>query len=383
MVDRTRLQPIFRKAVPFCFATIVLCFTLWTRSSGQTSTGLTGVVAITSDDVWAVGYRAITTRGALYSSTLAEHWDGTKWTGVPTPNPQGGCSAFSAVAAINPTDIWAAGEIYEQASCGYTTWRVKPGFLEHWDGTSWTIVNSPDPATKVFKGLAGIAADDVWAVGYVYSNLSYNTAPLIEHWDGSRWTVQSSATIQGAQQVYLFAITAVAADDIWAVGSYSSATKANAPFSEHWDGTAWKVVPVPDAGDFLYSVSFSGTDLWATGYVDLAMHWDGSRWASTSIANSGGGLNAVLALPNGQAWAVGNQFQYPNTLTLIEFWNGSKWSAVPSPNPSSSWNNLFAISGTGLDDAWAVGSSAGTLVGTAATLTEHWDGTAWTVVPSP
>ena len=366
------------------FLYLALSFTtLSTASSAQMSLALTGVAAVAPNDVWAVGYRNENS-GATFSSTLAEHWDGTNWKAVPTPNPIGGCSSFSAVAAVSSNDVWAAGRIYERAgNCGYTNWRPKPGFLEHWDGVAWTIAKSPSPATKTFNGIAAIAENDVWAVGYVYSNVYLNTTPLVEHWDGSQWTVQPCATIQGAQQVYLNAITAVAPNDIWAVGSYSSATVANAPFSEHWDGTTWKVVPVPENGTFLFGAASGGTnDVWATGYVDVAMRWDGSQWISTSVANTGGSLNGVMVLPNDEAWAVGNQFQYPSTLTLIELWNGSTWSVVPSMNPGVSWNNLFAVSGTGLDDVWAVGGYA-SASGTTNTLIEHWDGSAWTLVPSP
>ncbi|HEX4654024.1 MAG TPA: hypothetical protein VH227_07225 [Candidatus Udaeobacter sp.] len=51
----------------------------------------------------------------------------------------------------------------------------------HWDGTNWSTVPSPNPAT--YSGLYAVAARapaDVWAVGYYYSGNSQRT--LIEHW---------------------------------------------------------------------------------------------------------------------------------------------------------------------------------------------------------
>jgi hypothetical protein len=41
-----------------------------------------GVAAVSSNDVWAVG---VTSNGGL-SATLVEHWNGTSWTVIPSPN---------------------------------------------------------------------------------------------------------------------------------------------------------------------------------------------------------------------------------------------------------------------------------------------------------
>ena len=68
-------------------------------------------------------------------------------------------------------------------------------------------------------------------------------------------------------------------------------------------------------------------------------------------------------------------------LTLIEHWNGSAWKQVPSPNPSSTDNNLLSVAATSASNAWAVGGyENGT---TSRTLIEHWNGTAWKHVSSP
>ena len=44
---------------------------------------LNGVAAVSSNDVWAVGFWV----DGLQRRTLAEHWDGTSWTVVSTPYP--------------------------------------------------------------------------------------------------------------------------------------------------------------------------------------------------------------------------------------------------------------------------------------------------------
>jgi hypothetical protein len=63
------------------------------------------------------------------------------------------------------------------------------------------------------------------------------------------------------------------------------------------------------------------------------------------------------------AWAVG-------CWGSIAHWDGSTWSAWPSPTKE----NLFAVSGAAPNDVWAAGY-AGTVV--------HWDGARWSVQQLP
>ena len=82
-----------------------------------------------------------------------EHWDGTSWTVVPSPNPNPqGNNSLGAVAAISATDIWAAGL------------QLKGPFTEHWDGASWSIVATPSGVRSI-TGMAASSAGTVLAVG--------------------------------------------------------------------------------------------------------------------------------------------------------------------------------------------------------------------------
>jgi hypothetical protein len=64
-------------------------------------------------------------------------------------------------------------------------------------------------------------------------------------------------------------------------------------------------------------------------------------------------------------------------------WNGTRWKAVASPNPSG--DDALSSVACGLTSCVAVGSSqllvAGALVDR--TLIETWQGSAWVVAPSP
>src|SRR5205823_13524350 len=67
--------------------------------------------------------------------------------------------------------------------------------------------------------------------------------------------------------------------------------------------------------------------------------------------------------------------------TLPLHWNGSAWSVVPSPNPDTNDNALFAVGGSG-NDVWAVGLHSGN-DDIDHTLTLHWNGSIWSQVASP
>jgi len=104
-----------------------------------------------------------------------EHWNGTSWNVVSSPNPSAYFNFLYAATAISPSDVWAVGGTFNT-------------LVEHWNGTSWNFVPSPSPGTYDNKlyGVTAISSSDVWAVG-TYSNNSgwdYRNT-LVEHYSTS------------------------------------------------------------------------------------------------------------------------------------------------------------------------------------------------------
>jgi hypothetical protein len=96
-------------------------------------------------------------------------------------------------------------------------------------------------------------------------------------------------------------------------------------------------------------------------------------------------LYGVARSSGSTLWAVGSYESktYAPFLTLTERWNGSSWSIVPSPNDGSGDNSLSGVAATSENDVWAVGIRNATPSSQTKSLIEHWNGSAWSVVRSP
>jgi hypothetical protein len=270
----------------------------------------------------------------------------------------------------------------------------------------WTVVPSPGPPRwESLAGVAATSASDVWAVGTNAAVALSNgiTKPLAEHWNGKKWRVVAvpDGTYTGANE--LFAVTAPAPDDVWAVGrsiDTSAPSEPQAALAERWNGTSWSVATLPAvSGDpELYDVAAdSPDDIWAVGvhetntpeppyYVTLAEHYNGSFWTEVPTQNPGQQddiLAAVAVAGPSDAWAVGHQVApgYAEA-TLAEHWNGRNWRAVPTPNVAgASFISLESVAIISPDDVWAAGSYDTSKV--SGVMFEHWNGQEWSLVASP
>jgi hypothetical protein len=310
-----------------------------------------------------------------------------QWTVVTSPNPGTGDNILYDVAAISPNDVWAVGYYYTSGAVANRTLTM------HWDGAEWSSVPSPNHSFDTYNvlyALTALSTTDIWAVGHYYGG-GQSAQTLIIHWDGSQWSIIPSPNV-GSQFNYLYDIEAVASNDIWAVGSYDPETLNPRTFAIHWNGTEWTTIPTPNLGsgyNYLSGIEpISANDIWAVGHESqggvtqvLIAHWDGLQWTLLPSPNSGV-LSDVTAIATDDIWAVGQYADSGLTKTLTMHWDGSQWSVVPSPNVSTSVNVLEKVSAVAGDDIWAIGWHyySGTLD---QTLAMHWNGTQWSLAPSP
>jgi photosystem II stability/assembly factor-like uncharacterized protein len=169
---------------------------------------------------------------------------------------------------------------------------------------------------------------------------------------------------------------------------------------EHWNGARWSIIASPNPDNRLNElngvVAISPSNAWAVGSTSsgnaldqttLILHWDGARWQIVPSPSPGTlGLNALYAVAANSAndvWAVGsftNTGEYAQTLSV--HWDGTSWRVIPSANVAGSNNELFGVVALGPNDVWAVGYSGNAAFGFF-TLVEHWNGSTWSVISSP
>jgi hypothetical protein len=313
---------------------------------------LLGLEAVASNDVWAVGNR----RHFDENIGLAEHWDGATWTEVPTPAFGELSGGLVAVSMSGPKDGWAVG------NKGIKGFRDQQLVAEHWNGKKWSLSHAPDATfNDIFSDVSALSSDDVWAVGAFDTGGTCRCDPLVEHWDGSSWAIVALPDVTPAQ---LTGVDAIAADDVWAVGQSGGAT-----LTMHWDGSAWSRVDSPNGGSApvtLTAVSAAASnDVWAVGTIDegdpfpgmtLALHWNGTKWSQVKTPSpaSGDDVTGVAAFAGEHAWMAGTYWPTatkPKGLTVR--FSGGPGTRVKVPGQTI----LDDIAGVAEDDLWAVGSA--------------------------
>jgi uncharacterized membrane protein len=94
-----------------------------------------------------------------------------------------------------------------------------------------------------------------------------------------------------------------------------------------------------------------------------------------------GDLTGVSCVSASDCWAVGGT---GNNVPVTEHWDGTAWSLVHIPAPRGSYTaGLPAISCTGAASCWAVGDYGATATSKQLPYAEHWNGTAWSAVKLP
>jgi len=290
---------------------------------------------------------------------------GPAWSIVTSPNTSTThYNYLFDVTCTSASDCWAVGYYVIPGHGGKT-------LIEHWNGTAWSIVTSPNGSTTRDNSLSGVTCASVsncWAVGYYYNGSNPQT--LIEHWNGTAWSIVTSPN--ATQNDELSGVTCASASDCWAVGDYAidSAGLPGQTLIEHWNGTAWSIVTSPNTStgqdNRLFDVTCaSASDCWVVGQHSfdrtLIEHWNGTAWSIVTSPNAtqGNELSGVTCTSASDCWAVGdyNTGSVGGWRALIEHWNGTAWSIVTSPNTSGTQYYLRDVTCASASDCWAVGHS--------------------------
>ena len=286
-----------------------------------------------------------------------------------------------AISGDSANDIWAVG-------------THAPGTIGlHFDGSTWTDVPMALSNVADMSGVSVLAPNDVWAVGSAFDVPTQHFTSVIQHFNGKKWTLVSHPHAGGGDQ--LFAIKAIARNDVIAVGESNSDSQKPLPLIEHFNGIQWTVVTAPPLKpgqtQTLRNIAASShNDVWITGlsgpvFRAAIMHFDGHRLRNAAFPNLANvNLGGIAAITPNDAWVVGAQASgNVGQSTLTAHWDGTQWTIVPSPNDTST-NALGAVSAISSTDVWAAGCGiCGSDAGQGTIIVEHWDGSQWTLNPVP
>lgn len=190
----------------------------------------------------------------------------------------------------------------------------------------------------------------------------------------------------------LGSVSCVGASFCLGVGPYGDQNGATSPFSQIWNGKAWRTVAVPAArrDPGLLGVSCTSTkNCIAVGGLSfnrgaqLSVEWNGSSWRALPAPSVTGNseLMGVACPAANRCVAVGTSGKR-SVSVLAQVWNGKSWTVSPPVvPPGSAGSTLSAIACTGASNCLAVGTytTTGHVV---VSLAESWDGHSWTMLPS-
>ena len=239
-----------------------------------------------------------TTNMFVMSSSRLLRYNGSSWSVILS-----GGFGLADVFGFATNDLWVAG------------WNA----ARHWNGVSWETHDFPDAhLSTVF----GTASNDVWIGGQ---------QGALYHWDGSSFTDHSQ------DETVNFA-------DIWGSSSddvYFTVSSGGAIW--HWDGAEFSQITPGLASSWSRVAGTSASDVWLVGQGAIVARWDGSFWTDVSPEIPNYYLYGIHARSGAGPWVVG----YYGAACERE---GSAWSC----GESLTWDNLFAVGGSGADGMTAV-----------------------------
>jgi hypothetical protein len=330
--------------------------------SGTTAAGdfnaLFGVACTSVSNCWAVG---LDYKAGHPGKNQVLHWNGKSWTVVPVPELGGTANgAFNSLLAVRCPSVancWAVGSANKSLGSAGLNQAL------HWDGRKWSLVPTPDPggtssgALSELNGVGCGSAHDCWAVGDYAAGTSASAPTLSQalHWNGRIWSRVRTPNPGGSQAgdtSELFGAFCVSPRDCWAAG-WSGNTSTNVNLVLHWDGRAWSQVAAPDpdgtgagAQNMLIDVTCtSPAGCWAVGQfgsiraggggviLNEILRWNGHAWSLIPSPDPGGTANRdanvlerVRCASQANCWAVGST-QPAGGAGRNEalHWNGHRW----------------------------------------------------------
>jgi hypothetical protein len=318
---------------------------------GGGSDEMLSVAAAGARDVWAVGEIC----SPLCSQRpLVEHWAGAGWRTIPPPPGRGPLIPPTVISASSATNVWVFGD-----TVGLTTQ------VSGWNGSRWASFRFPGQVRTY--AAAVFSRTDVWAFGEKFIPATASSRPYVVRFTGRRWLRVPSPLVPQAA-------SAVAPDDIWAVGTLTGPGEVWA--AARWNGSNWQTLrfpPLPPAigGSEVLGTAieaFSARNAWVDFWLTtgaaapdsiLVLHWNGQAWSKVGVPYRTTAVGDISQDGRGGIWmyAIGPAAPTGAPTYLYHYANG-RWSRQPAPALGGVATEMGVLSWSpGANSGWAAAST--------------------------
>ncbi len=301
----------------------------------------------------------------------ARIWNGSTWSTTSLASPSGATeTALRGVKCLSTTDCRAVGSYVDSAG-------VRKTLAMAWNGTSWSVVTTPDPAGATSSELTAISCTSTAFCRAVGSYLDFAgiRKTLAMGWNGASWSIATTPNPSGANSSELRSVTCLSTVFCFAVGDYANSSGEPRSQAMRFDGTSWASVPTTDiagaTASELLDVHCSSASAClavgeyaspgAGGALTMAFQLSGSSWSGSAgklavpAGSSASALSSLSCTSATACVAVGTVAMGSRAPTeLAESFNGAAWAKTDPEKFVAAWNGVSCRS---TDPCVAVGSS--------------------------
>ena len=308
-----------------------------------------GITALSKNDAWAVGDIAENTKQG--TKLTVKRWTGRSWGQLSLGDASSALAGGGNIGASSATNALVVGA--GTSSSGLLRWNGKNWSVSHVTGA--TLVNG-----------ATFSATDAWAFG----EASHTLGGYATHYNGRSWTKTSIPVVADMAGT----VSAVGADDIWAVGVSAANPYGDTVETAYYNGRSWHAVPITNLqlpkNDSLYFpvvLALSAKNVWVyswlqgflphAGIVPLSevvlTHWNGKTWSRVTVPYATGQSGYIASDGHGGIWL--SAYSTKGAPYLYHY-NGEKWTKIATPTVQGYSAAVFALAAIGgTTSVWAAG----------------------------
>jgi hypothetical protein len=295
--------------------------------------------------------------GGVGIFAFAESWTGSLWSVQKSVWPANTyVSVLESVACPSADSCTAVG-------AALSTAEGNRALAESWNGHRWTVDQEPSPGTGVLSGLLSVSCASDNSCMAVGEEQKTHLAPLAEDWNGKIWKQVAVPTPKGARGSLLGGVSCSRASACVAVGTYLTASGSGVGFAAVWNGATWTdtaEASVKGATDYgLSALSCTSADecegvgSYVTGMAgnertfSLAESFNGAEWSLQTAAQPGPNseLTDVSCTSATSCTAIGDYT--PNASSydaVVEVWTGTAWKIQAPPSVNAELLGVSCVS---------------------------------------